>query len=79
LETAIQIAKEKAGLEKYSIKELPETLSPIEEVFKNMKSEAKSYMVESFLGIKYEQLELINKLKEIHPIQARLPYELQIN
>ncbi len=79
LETAIQIAKEKAGLEKYSIKELPDKLSPIEEMFKSMKSEAKSYMVESFLGIKYEQLERINKLKEIHPIQARLPYELQIN
>ena len=79
LETAIQIAKEKAGLDKYRIKEMPEKLSPIEEMFKNMKSEAKAYVVESFLGIDYEQINVIDGLKDLHPIQARLPYELELN
>ncbi len=79
LETAIQIAKEKAGLDKYRIKEMPEKLSPIEEMFKNMKSEAKAYMIESFLGIDYEQINVIDGLKDLHPIQARLPYELELN
>lgn len=79
LETAIQIAKEKAGLEKYGIKELPEKLSPIEEMFKNMKTEAKSYLMGSFLGVGYEQMMQINRVRGVDPIQARLPYELQIN
>ncbi|SMO50880.1 protease-4 [Saccharicrinis carchari] len=79
LETAVQIAREKAGLEKYRIKEMPEKLSPIEEMFKGMKSEAKAYITESFLGVGYEHFEQLNRLKEVDPIQARLPYELQIN
>ncbi len=79
LQTAIRIAKEKAGLDSYRIKEMPEKLSPIDEILKGMRNEAKAFMVESFLGINYEHVEQMNKLKEIHPIQARLPYELELN
>ena len=44
-----------------------------------MKSEAKAFMGKTFLGINYEEVKLINSVKEIKPIQARLPYELEIN
>ena len=79
LKTAIEIAREKAGLETYRIKELPEKLSPLEELFKDMKTETKAYITESFLGINYKELEIINKVKSIEPIQARLPYSININ
>jgi protease-4 len=79
LNKAIDIASEKAGLELYRIKELPEKLSPIEELLKNMKNEAKAYMTESLLGINYKQVEMINNLKKMDPIQARLPYDITLN
>jgi len=79
IDTAIEIAKEKAGLTEYKIKEMPEELSPFEEMFKGMKSEAKSFISETFLGINYEEVKLMNKIKEIQPIQARLPYDIQLN
>ncbi|WP_430934926.1 signal peptide peptidase SppA [Saccharicrinis sp. 156] len=79
LQTAIDIAKEKAGLERARIKEMPEMLSPIEEILRDMRSEAKAFIAESFLGVDYEQIEHLNQMKEIHPVQARLPYELELN
>ncbi len=79
LNTAIEIAKEKAGLETYRIKEMPEKLSPLQEIFKDMKSEARAYAAKTFLGINLKEVELINKIKEIEPIQARLPYDIEIN
>lgn len=79
VDTAIEIAKEKAGLENYRIKELPEKLSPMEEILKGMKSEVKAFVGKTFLGVNYEQVMLINSVKEIKPIQARLPYELELN
>ncbi len=79
LSKAVEIAKDKAGLETYRIVELPEKLSPLEEFMKDMKSEAKAYMYKSFLGVNYEQLELINRIKEIEPIQARMPFDLELN
>ncbi|GAF03428.1 signal peptide peptidase SppA [Saccharicrinis fermentans] len=79
LQTAIRIAKEKAGLESARIKEMPEMLSPIEEILKDMKSEAKAFMTESLLGVDYQKVQQLNSIKELHPIQARLPYELELN
>ncbi len=79
LNRAIEIAKEKAGLENFRIKEMPEQLDPFEELFKGMKSEARSYIYETFLGVNIEAVDQINRLKEMHPVQARLPYELQLN
>ena len=79
LDTAIDIAKEKAGLDVCRIKEMPEKLSPIEEMFKNMKSEARTFMSKSMLGFDYENIELFEKVKNSDPIQARLPYELELN
>ncbi len=80
LNTAIEIAKQKAGLETYRIKEMPEIeLSPLEQVLKDMQTETKAYVAKTFLGINLKEVELINKIKEIEPIQARLPYDIEIN
>ncbi|TLX76894.1 signal peptide peptidase SppA [Labilibacter sediminis] len=79
IDTAIEIASEKAGLENYRIKELPEQLSPLEEILKGMQNEAKAFVGQTFLGINYEEVKLINSVKQIKPIQARLPYELELN
>ncbi len=79
INTAIEIAKEKAGLDTYRIKEMPEKLSPIEEIFKDMKSEAKAYAAKAFLGINLKEIEIINKIKDIEPLQARMPYDIEMN
>ncbi|WP_066632191.1 signal peptide peptidase SppA [Labilibacter marinus] len=79
LNRAIEIAKEKAGLELCRIKEMPEKLSPIEEMFKGMKSEANAFMSQSLFGLSIEQVKLLEGLKEADPMQARLPYELELN
>ncbi len=79
IDDAIALAKEKAGLEKYKIKEMPEELSSIEEMLKGMKAQAKAFAAEAFLGVDYQEVELMNQIKEIQPIQARLPYLLEIN
>ncbi|WP_068472236.1 signal peptide peptidase SppA [Saccharicrinis aurantiacus] len=78
IDTAIEIAKEKAGLEKYRIKELPEQKSPFEEIFSGMGAQAKAFAAQTFLGVNYEEIKLMNQIKEIQPIQARLPYSIEI-
>ncbi len=79
IDVAIKIAKEKAGLDNYRIKEMPELLGPLESMMKEMKTEAKAYMSETFLGMNYKEVELINKVKALKPIQARLPYDIELN
>ncbi len=80
LNTAIEIAKEKAGLDTYRIKEMPEIeLTPFEQVIKDMSAEAKAYAAKAFLGVNLDEIEFLNKIKEIEPIQARMPYNIEIN
>ncbi len=79
IDVAVNIAREKAGIEDYRVREMPELLSPLEEMLKDMKTETKAFFSESFFGINYKEVELINKVRNIEPIQARLPYDISIN
>ncbi len=78
IDDAIALAQEKAGLEDYKIKEMPEELSPIEEMLKGMKTQVKTFAAETFLGVNYQEVELMKQIKAIQPIQARLPYQIDI-
>jgi protease-4 len=79
LETAIKIAKEKAGLEDYRIVSLPKQKDPIEELIKGLTGEAKSHFLKNELGDTYRFYNQAQNITNLGGIQARLPYEIELN
>jgi protease-4 len=84
LDRAIQSASRLAQLEKYKIKEYPETKTPIEQFVEKLmnveeREEAVSTAVlRSELGELYPMYRSLRDLRNAKGIQARLPYELVI-
>lgn len=84
LDRAIQSASRLAQLEKYKIKEYPETKTPIEQFVEKLmnveeQEEAVSTAVlRSELGELYPMYRSLRDLRNAKGIQARLPYELVI-
>ncbi|WP_016776730.1 signal peptide peptidase SppA [Anaerophaga thermohalophila] len=82
IDVAIDLAAEKAGIaEDYRIVELPEVLPPFEQFMKDLTGDAKAYMKNLFWGnSEYgKTLRTIENLQNAYPIQARMPYELNLN
>ncbi|MBI1183805.1 signal peptide peptidase SppA [bacterium] len=61
LDRAIELAKEKAGLEAYQIKEFPKVKNPFEEIIKNLGGNVKEDMIKSEIG--EEQYQLMQQIK----------------
>lgn len=78
LETAIRIAKEKAGLEKYTVVNLPKEKDPFAVIMESFTSEAKAYILERELGSEYKYYNKVKHLIQSEGIQARIPYDLEI-
>lgn len=78
LETAIQIAAEKAGLENYRIVNLPKAKDPFEELMKSLTGEAKAKIFKNSLGSSARYYEIIEKTLQYQGIQARIPYEVEV-
>ncbi len=78
LDRAIEIAAEKAGIENYSIISYPAQ----ESMFSSFLNEkADDYIVNRMtnnLGEYYHYINLIQQLKEADPIQARMPFHIEI-
>lgn len=80
IERAIEIAAELANLGKsYVIFEYPKKLSPIEEFLSKDKKDLAAETLKEYLGESYDMFMLIKSLKEQDFIQARLPYDPNIN
>lgn len=79
LETAIEIAKEKAGLEEYRLVSLPKQKDPIEELVKGLTGEAKIRILKGELGDTYRFYDQAQNLINLGGIQARIPYEIELN
>ncbi len=79
LETAIKIAKEKAGLEECKIVALPKQTAPIEAFLKQLTGQAKAKFLEAEYNEFYKFYQHSEKLKELGGIQTRLPYEIDLN
>ena len=77
LQTAIDIAAEKAHLETYGIKHYPEK-DKISLILENMLSETKSSLIEGEFGEAYSYYKKLNKIKTISGIQTRIPYFIEI-
>lgn len=79
IERAIEIAAEMANLGKsYVVFEYPRLRSRLDELFNPQKEELVARTLKEFLGESYEMFMLVKDLKEQDYIQARIPYELNI-
>jgi protease-4 len=79
LETAIEIAAQKAGLENYKIVSLPKQKNPIDELISKGTSGVEEAMIKHFFGENAKYLMTLNRLKKYSGIQARMPYEIEIH
>lgn len=79
LETAIEIAAQKAGLENYKLLSLPKQKDPLEELFSKGTSGVEEAMVKHFLGENAKYYMTLDRLKRYSGIQARMPYEIEIH
>lgn len=79
IDDAIEIAKNMAGVETFRIVELPEKLSFSEQLMKELKENASMRFGKMFFGQEFELINTIKSLENGYPIQARIPYQIEIN
>ncbi len=77
LQTAVDIAADKAHLQTYGIKYYPEK-DKLSLILENMLSNTKSSLIEGELGEAYPYYENLKKIKTISGVQARIPYFIEI-
>ncbi len=77
LNTAVDIAVEKAGLTSYGIKYYPEK-DKFSVILETILSDTKSSLIKSELGETYSYYENLQKVKNISGIQTRIPYFINI-
>ena len=78
IDVAVEIAKQKAGLEKYRIVELPKIPDPFEKFMKELTGNVKMFIGKSIMGDEYKYLQTIENLKNGYQIQARMPYDVEV-
>ncbi len=80
LEDAIALAAKRAKLKDndYRVRKLPAQKSFFEQVMTGLSSEAKTAMLQAELGENYRYFAMLQKLKNLTGIQARVPFELEI-
>lgn len=78
LRRAIEVAKEKAGIEDYRLVEYPKQKDAMQEFIKNFSASAQTKMLELQLGAQYPLFQTLQQAKEYSGIQARMPYLLEI-
>ncbi|MCK4662320.1 MAG: signal peptide peptidase SppA [Bacteroidales bacterium] len=78
LNKSIEIAVEKAGLEKYRVVSLPKQEDPFEQIMKQLTGDVKTAILKEQLGAQYKYYEKIQKFSKIKGIQAIMPYEIDV-
>ncbi|RLD60766.1 MAG: signal peptide peptidase SppA [Bacteroidetes bacterium] len=79
LDKAIMEAKELANLEDYRIVELPKQKEPIEQIMDDLLGKTRIKILQSELGGNYKFYQFYKKVEDMNGIQARLPFEIEIN
>ncbi len=78
IDDAILVAKNRAKLKSYRIVELPEQLGVLEQLMKDMESEAKFLVSFDLFGVNSQDLDFVKTIKNQDPLQARLPFDVAI-
>jgi protease-4 len=79
LEEAIKGAAKLAGLDTYSIRELPELEDPYTRIISQLSGDVKMSVLKNELGESIKLYNIIHEVKEMTGIQARLPYFIEIH
>ena len=79
LNDAIEIAKEMGGLDHYRVIKLPVKKDPFEEIIKSFSTQMEYKILEKNLGEGMKYYRTLETLKNVNGIQARLPYEFEVN
>lgn len=79
IERALEIAKEKAGLENYRIVSFPKQKNKLTQILKGLTTQIKTNLLENELGLNYRALKQAKDVLKMNGIQARIPYNLEIN
>jgi protease-4 len=80
LDDAIKIAATRAHLKTgdYRVRRLPAQKGFLEELMTNFQSQTRQTMLKAELGEYYHQFEILQKVKTLNGIQARIPFEMEI-
>ena len=78
LNKAIEIAAEMAELDNYQIKGLPKQIDPIDELLSDLTGQASTYMLKRELGSEYIYYKKLQETLRSQGIQARVPFNLEV-
>jgi protease IV len=79
LSDAIKGAAKLAGVDKYSLRELPEIEDPYTRLLSQLGGDARLRIMKNELGGSVKYFEMMKELADMSGIQARLPYFIEIN
>lgn len=79
LQTALERAAQKAGIGKYTVVSYPKPQKWYETLLQDQQTDYLQSSLKSALGNYYQHIQFINKVNAMDPIQARMPYEPNIN
>lgn len=79
LQASIKGAAELAGITDYSIRELPVLEDPYVKLVSQLSGDVRMKFIRKELGASGKYLDMIEELKNMSGIQARLPYFIEIN
>ena len=78
LKDAIKGASKLAGIESFSVKELPVIEDPYTRIFSQLTGEVKQSILKNELGESVKYYNMVQEIKAMSGIQARLPYFIDI-
>jgi protease-4 len=78
LKDAIKGASKLAGIESFSVKELPVLEDPYTRIFSQLTGEVKQSILKNELGESVKYYNMVQEIKTMSGIQARLPYFIDI-
>jgi protease-4 len=78
LEAAIDVAAEKAKLEKYRVVGLPELKDPFEQFMKELSGGVQASIIKNKLGENYTYYQQLEEIKSMRGIQMRIPYKIEV-
>lgn len=78
---AIKYTAKKANLKEndYELVSLPKRKDPLQEMFKNKKEEEEVKALQQNLGVFYDYLKAAKSITKMRGVQARMPFEMNIN
>lgn len=75
MDTALEIAARKAGLNNYRIQNFPKQENPLAKFFGEIEDEASTRFMKNEMGESYKYYQQVKKISNYQGIQARMPYE----